>query len=249
MKINIVCLKWGTKYGSEYPNRLYRMIQKNCKSEFKFYCCTDDASGLRPEVIPIELPKDIDLETYWWKLWIISNEFPIKGKCLFFDLDMVIQNDITDLIEYDCSDKVYVIKAQWRYFKVTQRGFRTTLNNSSVMLWNNQKRVDKIYDTFMSDPEYYLLKHSAGNDNYMEKEFPDDIDTLPTEWFYCRVWGYDDTDPDRKKRATEPYRDAWNIDVALYNMPERMVCLFNGIRFSEGIDDRIWKGFEHYWED
>lgn len=246
--VNIICLKWGTKYSSEFPNRLYHMVRKNYSGEFNFYCCTEDPTGIRPEIKVIPLPEDIDMETYWWKLWITSNEFPIKGKCIFIDLDTVIQNDLTELINFDCKDLLYVIKAQWRYEKVLHKKMKTSENNSSIIIWDNQKRNDKLFDKFMTDPEYYMLKY-AGNDNYMENEFPDDFATLPTEWFYCRVWGYDDTDPNRGKYVCEKYVDMWNIILGLYKMPDRMICLFNGIGPRDGIDDRIYEGYEHYWTD
>ena len=59
----IVCVKWGTRYNAEYVNKLYRGILRNTTKKFKFYCFTDDSSGLLPEVVVKELKEDWPR---WW---------------------------------------------------------------------------------------------------------------------------------------------------------------------------------------
>lgn len=248
--INVICLKWGKKYDSEYVNRLYRMVKRNLHIPFEFHCCSDDFTNISSEVQRIPLPTDdYMLETFWWKLWIHSNEFPIKGKCIFLDLDTVVQNDISTIARFDCGDDLYVLKAQWRIEKVTKFGAtHQTMINSSVMVWDSSARNDTFFEKFMSNPELYMLKYH-GNDDYLEYEHPSQYKTLPIDWVYCRVWGYDDTDPRRERRAPDRYIDIWNIRLQLYRMPERMICMFNGIGDHHGIDHRIYDGFEHYWAD
>ena len=222
------------------------MIARNCKVPFTLHCCTEDPTDISSNVKIIPLP-DYDLESFWYKVWITSDEFPIEGKCIFFDLDIVIQNDLSKLIEYDCVDKILVLKAQWRWDSI-RKGMPMTKINSSVMVWDNTKRTDSMFNNMMTDPEFYMFRYN-GNDDYLEVRFKSDYDTLPHEWFYCRVWGYDDTDPNRGEHAPDRYVDLWNIDIQLYRMPDRMICLFNGIRDEEGIDSRIYDGFEYYWSD
>ena len=224
------------------------MIARNCKLPFTLHCCTEDSTDIRDEVNIVPLPMEYGLETFWWKLWITSNEFPVIGKCIFFDLDMVIQNDLSKLAEYDPIDKLSVLKAQWRWDKIHRLRIKMTRINSSVIVWDNTKRTDPMFDLMIPDADYYMLKYH-GNDDFMEAEFPLEYNTLPHEWFYCRVWGYDDLDPNREKNAPDPYIDLWNIRIQLYRMPDRLVCLFNGIKDLEGIDSRIYEGFEHYWSD
>ena len=223
------------------------MITRNCKVPFTLHCCTEDPTDISSEVKIIPLP-DYDLESFWYKVWITSDEFPVEGKCIFFDLDIVIQNDLSKLIEYDCGDKILVLKSQWRWDKIHRLGVKMTRINSSVMVWNNTKRTDLMLDKLMSDAEYYMLKYH-GNDDFMEAEFALEYNTLPHEWFYCRVWGYDDTDTNRERHAPDRYVDLWNIRIQLYRMPDRLICLFNGIKDIEGIDSRIYQGFEYYWSD
>ena len=43
---NCICIKWGTKYGAEYVNRLYAGLRRNLLSDLQFFCMTDDVAGL-----------------------------------------------------------------------------------------------------------------------------------------------------------------------------------------------------------
>ena len=36
--MKIVCIKYGDKFSFEHVNRLYRMVKKNFKEKFDFYC-------------------------------------------------------------------------------------------------------------------------------------------------------------------------------------------------------------------
>jgi hypothetical protein len=256
--INFICLKWGTKYDAEYVNRMYTMIKRNCDVEFLLHCCTEDSTGIREEVNIIPLSGDLHLETYWWKLWIISNQFPVRGKCIFFDLDIVIQNNLKEVIEYRCADKLYILSAKWKKGHITdlEYNIKFTSTNSSVMLWNSSIRLDTAFDKFMSDPEFYMMKY-VGNDNYLEYECQGTCNTLPTDWVYCRLWGYDYTiafEEERKYHTQYLYKDLRGNTFQLYYMPERMICMFNGIgdyTNSSGyyIDSKVYDGFEFYWSD
>ena len=52
----VLCMKWGTKYGPEYVNRLYGMVARHLKGPFQFVCLTDDARGVRNEVRCLPIP-------------------------------------------------------------------------------------------------------------------------------------------------------------------------------------------------
>ncbi|MGH6625476.1 MAG: glycosyltransferase [Burkholderiaceae bacterium] len=92
---NVICMKWGQKYGPEYVNRLYAMVRRHLSGEFRFVCLTDDTAGIRSEVechpIPaLDLPEGIP-ERGWKKLVSFSSElYGLSGTALFLDVDVVI---------------------------------------------------------------------------------------------------------------------------------------------------------------
>ncbi len=91
----IVCMKWGTKYGPEYVNRLYNMVRRHLSGDFRFICLTDSNTGLLPEVecfpIPsLNLPEGIP-ERGWTKLTsFVPDLYGLRGTALFLDIDVVI---------------------------------------------------------------------------------------------------------------------------------------------------------------
>ena len=70
MRVNVICSKWGTRYGPHFVNRLYEMSRRhtNEQHDFHFYCYTDDAEGLLPDIKVIPFP---DIDTIHPKLSLI----------------------------------------------------------------------------------------------------------------------------------------------------------------------------------
>jgi len=101
----VMCMKWGTKYGPEYVNRLYAMVRRHLEGEFRFVCLTDDTHGVRSEVtcLPIPalaLPEGIP-ERGWKKLTSFEADlYGLRGTALFLDVDVVIVDDITSFFEH-----------------------------------------------------------------------------------------------------------------------------------------------------
>ena len=54
-KISILTVKWGTRYGPDYVNKLYAGILRNTSWDVVFYCFTDDGKGLHENIKVIEL--------------------------------------------------------------------------------------------------------------------------------------------------------------------------------------------------
>ena len=42
----VICMKWGTAFGADYVNRLYRGVMRNVARPTRFVVLTDDPSGL-----------------------------------------------------------------------------------------------------------------------------------------------------------------------------------------------------------
>lgn len=96
----VVCLKWGDKYSPDYVNRLQRMVRRHLTGDLHFYCVTDDSTGLAAGTEVIPLPEQ-GLTGWWNKLWLFSPEFPLRGPCLFLDLDIVVAAPIDCLFEHE----------------------------------------------------------------------------------------------------------------------------------------------------
>ena len=95
--INILTVKWGTKYSSRYVNNLFNGFKRfNKVIPLKFHCFTDDPEGLHPDIVVHSLPGHVP--SWWNKLYLFSNELPIQGPVFYFDLDTVIVDDISGIL-------------------------------------------------------------------------------------------------------------------------------------------------------
>ena len=143
----VLCMKWGTKYGPEYVNRLYGMVRRHLKGDFRFVCLTDDHRGIVPEVqcLPIPslaLPPGIP-ERGWTKLTTFEADLHgLRGTALFLDLDVVIVDDITPFFE---APGEFLIIHDWK------RPWRIT-GNSSVYRFRLGAHADVLAE-FRRDQE------------------------------------------------------------------------------------------------
>ncbi len=53
-KINLLTIKWGTKFPPAYPNLIHRMAKRHMPCKFDSYCMTDNPTGLDKDIIPVE---------------------------------------------------------------------------------------------------------------------------------------------------------------------------------------------------
>ncbi|WP_136683410.1 hypothetical protein [Falsirhodobacter xinxiangensis] len=91
--LNILCMKWGTLYGADDVNNLYRGVARHLSRPFRFVCFTDDASGFDAGIDAKPLP-ELGLpngDTRWRKLALFQRDLGgLSGTALFLDLDLVI---------------------------------------------------------------------------------------------------------------------------------------------------------------
>jgi len=142
----ILCMKWGDKYGPEYVNRLYAMVRRHLRGEFRFVCLTDSSAGVRPEVRCLPIP-DLALpaglpERGWKKLTTFEADLHgLQGTALFLDIDIVIVDDITPFFELPGE---FLIIHDWK------RPWRVT-GNSSVYRFRLGAHAD-VLAGFRADP-------------------------------------------------------------------------------------------------
>ena len=79
---HVVCVKWGNKYISQYVNVLHNMVKRHTTIPYEFHCITEDPKGLDAHINVIKLPSHPGIKTWWSKLWMFGEEFPLKGNVL-----------------------------------------------------------------------------------------------------------------------------------------------------------------------
>ncbi|MCV6599507.1 MAG: hypothetical protein OIF36_03400 [Alphaproteobacteria bacterium] len=115
-KVNVITIKWGTAYKAEEVNRLYNMVKKNTTFDVNFYCFTEKKKGLDKNIIVKPLPKmNMKLAdckyAYRKEAGLCDDNLgDLNGqRVLFFDLDMVITDNIDDFFTLPKKDEFYII--------------------------------------------------------------------------------------------------------------------------------------------
>ncbi len=103
--VNIICLKWGTRYGPHYANALYAGVKKHLRRPFRFVCVTEDATGLDAGIETAPIPPNPGMPIRWpnvfLKLLVTADGFAnLQGPTLFCDLDIAITDDIDCFFDY-----------------------------------------------------------------------------------------------------------------------------------------------------
>jgi|TARA_B100001769_G_C22075033_1_gene578836 hypothetical protein len=158
--IDVYCVNVGTKYTREFDQKLKDSVAKHLTLEHTFTCVTD-----RPEKDydkPVTHP---ELRGVFHKLSLLQ----FTGSCLFFDLDILINNNINFLAS-NFDGLTLVDSSPWKQqslkeplkFRVTQN----TLVNSSIMRWSDQRHV---FEKFIQRRDLYVRLYS-GIDRYIYNE-------------------------------------------------------------------------------
>ena len=168
-------MKWGTRYGSDFVNRLYRSIQRQTRRKTRLVCFTDDGDGINPNVqiepIPeINLPDDLAL-TPWRKLTMWKAPLAdLEGDVLFLDLDLVITGNLDDFFDFEPGR--FCVIDNW-----TQPG--QGIGNTSCFRFPVGKYTH-IYDDIQANPDPILKKYII-EQVYITKEL-DDVVFWPAIW-------------------------------------------------------------------
>lgn len=166
-KVNVICMKWGTKYGPHYVNTLYSMVNRHLTRPFRFVCLTDDRRGLDAgiESFPlIELDIPNGPERGWDKLTTFSSPlYDLVGQALFVDLDVVIVDNIDCFFDYEAE---FPIIKDWVKKDVTGNSsvYRFTINAHADILDYFRKNHAAVRQQVRNEQEYlswYVSTHGT----------------------------------------------------------------------------------------
>lgn len=224
--ISIYTVKWGYKYGPEYVNKILEQCKEHITHDFDFYCLTEHPDGLAAEINVIPFPENNYYEKWWNKLYLFDRKVvEQKGEKLFFDLDVVIQNNIDCIVEFDPGNALTFIRTHWHNLRkmkedVKQIPWAYTDLNSSVLRWNDRLDGDKI-TKFVRDYPSQMFFYYRGLDNLFghqrERLLP--LEFFPDGWAYSYNNGY-----------------LWPTDVRKHTLrDDPLICLYDSMERPEDV--------------
>jgi len=151
--VNVLCLKWGTRYPASYVNILHASVRRHLHRPFRFFCCTEDSSGLDAGIETIPFPANPGVKRGWpdilVKLMVTQDGFGgMQGPTLFLDLDVAIMDDIGCFFDYQIG-KCCIIH-NWVNARKEFLGRHPHVGNSSVFRFEAGSS-QSVYETFLRE--------------------------------------------------------------------------------------------------
>lgn len=173
--VNVICMKWRTRYSADYVNRLRAGVARNLRRPHRFVCFTDDPTGIDPGIEthalpPIALPEAMTW-TPWRKLSVWQHPLAdLAGDTLFLDLDLVIVGPLDPL--FDVAPGKFCVIENW-----TQLG--EAVGNTSVFRFLPGAHP-AVFDRFAADPAA-IIEAFRIEQHYVSTMLPD-------QHFWPRDW-------------------------------------------------------------
>lgn len=213
----ILCLKHGTKYSSDYVNKLYNGVKRNCTLDFEMVCLTDDHKGIDKDIKIITLPAG--LQGWWCKPYMYSKDLPLNGTILYLDLDVVIADNIDKLFSYQpnhwCTirDFTRAMRPKWPKY------------NSSVIRFKTGQ-LDHVWQEYIKDPKTIQRKFFGDQDYLFEATRNNQAMLYPDSWIQSWKWEV------RKNKEFAPGGTKGNrkLKIIEHVTPrvECCICVFHG---------------------
>jgi len=230
--IHVFCSRWGDKYPVEYVNNLYFMVRRHLPMEFKFYVQCSTTRGLHPKIEQLPFLEDLPNSTpeKMWnspdhvrglpRLWDRPKMnywkpggWGIKGQKIAFDLDVIIQNDLTPLIELH-QDKILFGRSWWHDMDLekTPRWIKchSAKINGGCFMWNDEQGKPLWNDAKKNAEKIYHI-YTGGTDNWLSEKHINKFDYIPSSMYYSYNRGCE-----------------WPDDIKMHTFREdKIMCVFN----------------------
>ena len=179
----IACLKHGTKYSPEYVNVIYNMVRRHCTIDYKFICFTENPKGLDPEITVMPLP-DLgihgDRKSWWYKTKMFDPSNGLgEGTLLFFDLDIVITQNIDKLFSFQ-PGKFCIIQD---FNRVRIPNYH--IKNSSVFRLQLGTH-ERVWTKFLANPKK-IMGRLHGDQDWITEQIPE-ATLWPHDWIMSYKW-------------------------------------------------------------
>ena len=176
--ITVLCVRFGTRYGREYVERLRNMVSRNLTLPYQFVCLTDDRHPIEG-VRNIIQPNANYARGWWHKVHMFDPGLPLSGRILYFDLDVVIHNNINKLATIYPSEFIGIHDFNRKFYS-------NWINlNSSVMAWNHGSQ-SYIWSRFKDNPRE--AQRLPGDQDWIWRNAKDRLKFWPRDWVQSYKW-------------------------------------------------------------
>lgn len=245
MTVNVLCMKWGTKFGPVYVNRLHAMVRRNLARQHRFVCLTDDTQGLDQGIETLPLPdvgwtEGVDVHG-WRKVGLFSATLgDLTGQALFLDLDVVIVDALDPLFDHP-GEVVAIVD-----YALFNRRPRRRIANTSVLRFPIGA-YPEVVETFRRDfPS--IARRVRNEQEYLSHHFLDMglLEYWPRAW--CPSFKWDCVAPGPMSYLRTPRLPGGARVVVFHGRPNPEEAIEGrGGKFYRAILPTPW--IADYWQD
>lgn len=216
--VDVACVIHSKGYDWQYVEKLYSMCCRHLSGQVRFHVYTEHDRSVPPHMIKhcleewdgVAGPK----RSWWYKLQLFNPEH-FQGDLLYFDLDVVILNNI-DWIAQQPSGYFWTI----RDFRYVQKPFHNAMN-SSVMKFN-VSHFSYVWEEFNKTNVKDRVRSYQGDQDFLQVTIrPEQRRILEDQRFQSWRWQVADGGYDfAHRRAKEPGSGAkvgTNTDVLIFH--------------------------------
>jgi hypothetical protein len=230
--MNCICLKYGTAYGPEFVNRLHAGVARNTGLDLRFFCMTDDRTGIGPGIEVLNLPVEPFADRMEQALRTAPKRGRLKkismfrpdlipdlvGPLLVLDLDVAVVGPVDDLW-FHAPGKM-CMRREWR-----------TSSRASSLGHGSVERFDPghhgyLYEFMARDPEGAVAFGGGSEQTYTSRSAfqAGDFEPFPDDWVVS--FKYDCRPPRPFNLLREPH------------LPEkaRFVCFHGKPKMDEAVE-------------
>ena len=215
VKITVLCVRFGNKYGREYVERLRNMVSRHLTVPYEFTCLTDDQHPI-DKVRTIYQPNSNYSRGWWHKIHMFDPNLPLRGRILYFDLDVIIHQNIDKLALYEPNQFVGILDFNRKFYSAWKN------LNSSVLAWNHGTQ-NNIWEQFKQRPQDAQRLH--GDQDWIWKLTNNKIKFWPREWIQSYKWEIRSREELTVFNGKRQFKDIKN-DLIIH--PECSVAVFHG---------------------
>lgn len=147
--MKVVCVHYGDKYPVEYVNKLNSMVKRH--SDCDLVCLSDTWVG-KDEGIEVIMGEK-GFEGWWNKIQLFNKDFLPGERFLYLDLDIVITEDISSILE---RKEPFVTIQDW---------INPTYNSSAMLMTGGEN--SHVYDIFTSNKEESMRVFKGGDQHFI----------------------------------------------------------------------------------
>lgn len=203
------------------------MIQRHLSVPHRFVCFTDNPVDLNPSIEIKMLPEGTKLAGWWWKPYIFkAGHFPDGDTNLFFDLDMVIVNNIDKFVTVE-PGKFVGLEDVGRVFNRTLQKL-----GSAVLRWPANQYTN-VWDLIESNPSAIARFH--GDQDWIWHLHKDNMIFFPSDWIRSYKWEIRTRDELVRVSNKWVFKDIRNPQLE----PGTSVIAFHGTPNPEDVHDPV----------